>query len=184
MPKNKKGGKKFKRGKKRREDTFDKKNVELAEEDQEYAKVLSRVGGSRIEVECTDGKVRSAIIPGKMKRRVWMNPGDILLVNIGGTGNDNTCYIDKKYWPKEVAVLRQKGLINFEEDDDDKLNCEFKSIDERAQAQNQIAPQNFRGLDFNSDSDDEAWAHVINGNKKSTKEEESDSDSEINIDDL
>ena len=96
MPKNKKGGKKFKRGKKTRVDTFDRKNVELAEGDQEYAKVLARVGGSRLEVECTDGKIRSAIIPGKFKRKVWMNPGDILLVNTSGTGGDKTCYIDKK----------------------------------------------------------------------------------------
>lgn len=129
MVKNQRGGKKYKRGKKLGEDTANK-NVELAENGQEYAKVIARLGGARIDVECTDGKRRQAIIPGKFKKKIWMNPGDIVLVSVDAVGNDEVCSVDKKYGPKDVVTLRQKGLINFEEDEVDSKNYEFKSAED------------------------------------------------------
>lgn len=129
MVKNQRGGKKHKRGKKLGEETTNK-NVELAENGQEYAKVLARLGGARIEVECTDGKKRQAIIPGKFKKKIWLNPGDVVLVSVDAVGNDEVCSIDKKYGPKDIVTLRQKGLINFEEDEVDTKNYEFKSAED------------------------------------------------------
>lgn len=131
MPKNKKGGKKHKRGKKQTDDSNVRKNVELAENNQEYAKVLSRLGGSRLEVECTDGRKRQAIIPGKFKKRIWMNPGDIILVSVDAIGDDNVCAVDRKYNNKEIITLKQKGLIKFDGDDETnrKFEYEFKSTE-------------------------------------------------------
>ena len=42
--------------------------------------VIRRLGGDLVEVKCEDGIVRQARIPGKMKKRVWIHPGDIILV--------------------------------------------------------------------------------------------------------
>ena len=130
MVKNKRGGKKHKRGKKTVDDSSVRKNVELAEAGQEYAKVLSRLGGARLQVECTDGKQRQAIIPGKFRKKIWMNPGDVILVSVDATGNDDVCAVDKKYNQKEIVTLRQKGLISFEDDDmESKMHYEFKSTE-------------------------------------------------------
>jgi translation initiation factor 1A len=156
MVKNQRGGKKYKRGKKLGEDTANK-NVELAENGQEYAKVLARLGGARIEVECTDGKKRQAIIPGKFKKKIWMNPGDIVLVSVDAVGNDEVCSVDKKYSPKDVVTLRQKGLINFEEDEVDSKNYEFKSTEDNIGRvhPNVREQRNIPSLDSDeSDSDD------------------------------
>ena len=127
MPKNKQGGKKFKKGKKTRISN-DKVNIIYAEEGQTYALVKKKEGGSRLQLECSDGKIRSGIIPGRMRKRVWMNPGDILLVSLGVVASDKSCTIDNKFNPSEVSVLRSQGLISFEEtENNDKSGFEFKT---------------------------------------------------------
>jgi translation initiation factor 1A len=147
---NKKGGKKHKRNgnKHREESTINTKNVELAEDGQEYAIVLTRVGGARLKVECTDGKQRQAIIPGKLWKKVWMNPGDIILVSIDATGEKDVCYVDKKYFPREIIILKQKRLINFEEEEVTNDNFDFKTDEPQPIA---IKKQVVYDLNFKSD---------------------------------
>jgi len=166
MPKNQRGGRKHKRGKKRPQDNNSRKNVELAENGQEYAKVLARLGGSRLEVECTDGKKRQAIIPGKFKRRIWMNPGDILLVSVDAVGDDSVCAVDRKYNYKEIVILRQKGLIKFEDDDTD-LSSVFKSGESNI-GKNNLDMKNDNQLDFpsfDSESDEDDIFGTANPNR-------------------
>jgi translation initiation factor 1A len=129
MPKNKKGGKKHKRGKKNNRFDDKPKNIETADIGQDYAKVISRQGGSRLKIECTDGNICQAIIPGKFRKRVWMNPGDVLLVSLAGTGNELTCTIDKKYTNYEIFKLKEMGLIEFEiaKGNAEELNFEFSN---------------------------------------------------------
>ncbi len=38
------------------------------------------LGGSRIKVMCADGKSRLCRIPGKIKKRMWIREGDLLIV--------------------------------------------------------------------------------------------------------
>ena len=38
------------------------------------------MGASKLRVMCEDGKSRMARIPGKMKRRMWIKPGDLVIV--------------------------------------------------------------------------------------------------------
>jgi translation initiation factor 1A len=129
MVQNGKGGKKGRRGKKPQNRQNEKANVVYADEGQVYACVKKRTGGTRLQVECSDGKIRSAIIPGRFRKRVWMNPGDILLVSLNIDGTDNSCTIDNKYNNTEASVLRSQGLITFEEtrEKDDKSSFEFAS---------------------------------------------------------
>jgi translation initiation factor 1A len=171
---NKKGGKKHKKcGNKHRENTnIGTKKVELAEDGQEYAKIIRRVGGARLEVECTDGKLRQAIIPGKFKKRIWMNPGDIVLVSIDAIGNPNVCSIDKKYLPREIFVLKQKGLIKFEDDEETvNENFEFKTETEIVNPDSKIEPQVIHNINYESDEDgyeyysDEDNLPIVNKNK-------------------
>jgi len=90
MPKNKgRGGKNYRRGKNENET---KRELIFKEEDTEYAKVLSfkihiykvlkMLGNGRIEADCFDGKRRLAEIRGKMKKKVWIQAGDVILVGL------------------------------------------------------------------------------------------------------
>ena len=88
--------------------------------DKTYASVKKRLGGKRIEVICADNKERQANIPGTFYKRVWFNPGDVILVQIDPL-DPKEVFILYKYMPNESSHLKAKGLINFDigtEDDD------------------------------------------------------------------
>ncbi len=74
MP-NIKGGKGYKKGKGSREPEY----VE-AEEGQLYARVTKILGSCNLIVYCNDNYKRLAHIRGKLRKRVWINVGDIVLV--------------------------------------------------------------------------------------------------------
>lgn len=80
MPKsNIKGGKKHKRGKKHEEET---KELILKEEGQEYAIVNKKLGGLHVTVTLYGKKDPSlATIRGNMKKKVWINEGNLVLVS-------------------------------------------------------------------------------------------------------
>jgi translation initiation factor 1A len=86
MPKNKgKGGKNFKKGKKSGEGEA-RRDLIFKEDGQEYAQVLRMLGDGRLALQCYDGVARTGLIRGTMRRRVWINTGDIVLI-----GNISTC---------------------------------------------------------------------------------------------
>jgi translation initiation factor 1A len=45
-----------------------------------FGRVIKLVGGDNIVVKCTDGKVRTCRIRGKIKRRMWIRDNDLVLV--------------------------------------------------------------------------------------------------------
>jgi translation initiation factor 1A len=45
-----------------------------------FGRVIKLVGGDNIIVKCTDGKVRTCRIRGKIKRRMWIRDNDLVLV--------------------------------------------------------------------------------------------------------
>ena len=74
----------------------------------EYAVVLRMVGNGRMEVDCMDGIKRIARIRGTMRKRVWINIGDLVLVSLREFENSR-CDVLLKYLPDEVRQLKDKG---------------------------------------------------------------------------
>lgn len=70
-----------------------------------------RVGGSRVKVRCMDGKTRICRIPGRLKRKLWVREGDILLIEPWELGGDEKGDVVFKYREHQVAYLRSKGLL-------------------------------------------------------------------------
>lgn len=48
----------------------------------EYAQVLRMLGNGRLEAHCMDGVKRLCHIRGKMRKKVWVNAGDVVLVGL------------------------------------------------------------------------------------------------------
>ncbi len=71
-----------------------------------------RVGGSRNIVRCMDGKTRNCRIPGRLKRRLWVREGDILLIEPWELSGDKKGDIIFKYKPTQISVLRQRGYLD------------------------------------------------------------------------
>lgn len=114
MPKsNVRGGKHHKKGKKKRVEPSSNILI-LAQEGQIYCYVKKKIGGSRILVDCSDGKSRSAVIPGKFFRKIWLNPGDVLLCELNVNNDDTICYVSHKYTPRDASNLKKQGLIDFD----------------------------------------------------------------------
>ena len=127
MP-NFKGGKNFKKGKKRT-DFQDKKQVVKKDTDefQEYAQVVNPKGNGRFELKCCDGgKTRLGLICGKMRKRVWVNRGDLVLIcKWEGMTDDAKCSIVHKYSMDEARRLLKEGELP----DNFKLNLdEFEEV--------------------------------------------------------
>lgn len=77
------GGKRHRRGKKNAAADGAVKRVDMPEgKDQKYAKVISMMGDRRIQIETTEGTTLIGHIPGKFRKRVWINKGDIVLVSL------------------------------------------------------------------------------------------------------
>merc|ERR1711879_704622 len=112
MPKNKgKGGKKRKRGKGDVDDF--KRELMIKEEGQEYAQVIKMLGNGRLEAMCFDGKQRQCHIRGKMRKKVWVNKGDIILLGLRDYQDDKAEEIrelkKRKELPEREAVMANPG---------------------------------------------------------------------------
>jgi translation initiation factor 1A len=72
--------------------------------------VQQNIGGGFLQVLCTDEQVYKARIPGKMRRRVWMKEGDVVLFLPWGT-RDMKGEIVYKYSKDQVKKLIEMGLL-------------------------------------------------------------------------
>lgn len=70
-----------------------------------------RLGASRARVKCLDGKSRICRIPGRLKRKIWIREGDIVLIEPWIFEGDAKGDILFKYNPNQIDVLKKKGLL-------------------------------------------------------------------------
>jgi translation initiation factor 1A len=87
----------------------------IKEQGMMYAKVLKKLGGTHIQVLATNSKTLTAKISGTMRKRKWINVGDIVLVSPRDfeTNQDN-CDILYCYDQDEAKNLVSMGEIAFE----------------------------------------------------------------------
>merc|ERR1712000_486073 len=84
---------------------------------------------------CFDGEKRLAHIRGKMRKKVWINQGDIVLLSLRDFQDDKADVI-QKYSSDEARKLKQDGegldVVEFDEvsaDEDDDDDDERKDDD-------------------------------------------------------
>lgn len=69
-----------------------------------------RLGASRILVKCLDGKSRNCRVPGRLKKKLWLREGDIVMVEPWEFDNDKGDVIFK-YNPAQAQWLQRKGYL-------------------------------------------------------------------------
>ena len=133
MPKNKgKGGKNRRRGKNENEE---KRELIFKDDGQEYAQVLRMLGNGRLEAQCFDGVKRLCHIRGKMRKKVWVCAGDIILLGLREY-QDHKADVILKYNPDEARNLKaygelpdtakiNEGAVAADADEDEEENCAF-----------------------------------------------------------
>ncbi|KAK3383604.1 hypothetical protein B0T24DRAFT_55276 [Lasiosphaeria ovina] len=109
MPKNKgKGGKNRRRGK--NENDNEKRELTFKEDGQEYAQVLKMLGNGRLEAMCFDSVKRLCLIRGKLRKKIWINNGDIILVSLREYQDEKGDVI-LKYSADEARSLKAYGEL-------------------------------------------------------------------------
>jgi len=73
--------------------------------------VQQMLGTGRLRVKCLDGKVRLCRIPGRMRKRVWIREGDIVLVELGDVQSDTKGDISYRYTQDQVRWLKRENYL-------------------------------------------------------------------------
>lgn len=85
----------------------------LPSEGEVLGTVVQLLGYDRLLVKCTDGHTRLCRIRGKMKRKVWIKNGDIVLVAPWDFQSDEKGDIVWRYTQAQASELRSKGYLNL-----------------------------------------------------------------------
>lgn len=72
---------------------------------------VQMLGAGRIRVESEDGLTRICRIPGKMKKRVWIRVGDLVMIAPWKVQSDERADIIWRYTSTQSNWLRKKGYV-------------------------------------------------------------------------
>ena len=178
MPKNTgMGGNKRKKGKKQVQED---RELQYKGESEEYAQVIKILGDGRFECNCADGVKRIAHVRGKMRKRIWIANGDIILVSLRDFEPEK-CDVVEKYKEKEVAKLKKAGEIpesmvlpSSTEEEEKEANDEYGDIVFEDQEVENKKKKDDR--DFGDDDEDEEKKE--SDEEKNEKNDEDDGEKE------
>ena len=77
------------------------------------------LGGSRMRVRCFDGKERICRIPGRLKRKIWVREGDVIVIEPWEFDGDHKGDVVFKYRASQVDWLKRKGYLKQLESSDE-----------------------------------------------------------------
>src|SRR3989344_5607579 len=72
--------------------------------------VEQRYGGNKMLVNCFDGKPRNCRVPGRLKRALWLRPGDVVIIELWEL-DKNKGDVIFKYRPNQIEWLKEKGYL-------------------------------------------------------------------------
>lgn len=72
--------------------------------------VTSMLGANHVVVQCTDGVTRMCRIPGKIKKRIWIREGDVVIV-VPWEFQDEKADVIWRYTQPQVDWLKRKGFL-------------------------------------------------------------------------
>jgi translation initiation factor 1A len=193
MPPNKKGGKNYKKGK----HVDDEPILYERLEGQMYGRVLKLLGGCNALVYCNDNRERICHIRGNMRKKVWLSPGDIVLISLrelDRSGNTTTASIERG----DICAKYDQRVIYKLKDKDRTINDRLFTIIEKNEGTGNkggIPAQDEFGFVFDDDDKNE----VMDGEESSSDDEKENmpsnraaqkkammmsNDDDINIDDI
>ena len=74
--------------------------------------ILKNLGQTRMSVKCQDGFTRVCRVRGKMKKRMWVREGDVVLVSPWEFDSDTRGDIIFRYTNNQAEWLRKNGYFN------------------------------------------------------------------------
>jgi len=87
--------------------------AKLPKEGEIIGVVEQRLGGNKMYVNCLDGKTRNCRVPGRLKRRLWLRPNDVVIIQPWEL-DKNKGDIVFKYPKNQVEWLKANGYLKRE----------------------------------------------------------------------
>ncbi|MEK6830086.1 MAG: translation initiation factor eIF-1A [Nanoarchaeota archaeon] len=75
--------------------------------------IEQRLGGNKMMVNCLDGKSRNCRVPGRLKRKLWLRPNDVVLIEPWEL-DFNRGDVIFKYPSNQIAWLRKNKYLSDE----------------------------------------------------------------------
>ena len=88
-----------------------KRAGKLPTKDEQFAVIREFSGGSRFLALCEDGKNRMGRIPGKLKKRMWCRPNDLILIKPWPIQGDSKSDLVYRYLPAERNWLYRRDMV-------------------------------------------------------------------------
>ncbi len=75
--------------------------------------IEQRLGGNKMSVNCLDGKTRNCRVPGRLKRKLWLRPDDVVIIEPWELDNNKGDVIFK-YNKSQIAWLKKNNYLKTE----------------------------------------------------------------------
>ncbi|MDP2672780.1 MAG: translation initiation factor eIF-1A [Nanoarchaeota archaeon] len=76
--------------------------------------IEQRYGGNKMKVNCLDGKERNCRVPGRLKRKLWLRPNDVVIIEPWELDNEKGDVV-LKYHSSQIEWLKRNGFLKTEE---------------------------------------------------------------------
>ncbi|MHA1593604.1 MAG: translation initiation factor eIF-1A [Candidatus Baldrarchaeia archaeon] len=93
------------------EEVEEVKDVPLPGEGEVLGVVIQMLGANWVRVKCADGYIRDCRIPGRMRKRVWIKEGDIVVVAPWDFQFEKRGDVTWRYTKAQVQWLEEKGYL-------------------------------------------------------------------------
>ncbi|MBU0958922.1 MAG: translation initiation factor eIF-1A [Nanoarchaeota archaeon] len=87
--------------------------VKLPRGEEVLGTIEQRHGGNKMMVTCLDGKTRNCRVPGRLKRALWLRPGDVVIIQPWEFDKDKGDVIFK-YRTNQIEWLKKNGYLKTE----------------------------------------------------------------------
>ena len=75
-----------------------------------------RLGGNKVMLSCVDGKERNCRVPGRLKRKLWLRPGDVVIAEPWELDNTRGDVL-LKYRTNQIEWLKRNGHLKIEKEE-------------------------------------------------------------------
>lgn len=86
--------------------------IRTPREGEVFGVIEMMLGGDRVRARCDDGNPRICRIPGRLRKRVWMKKGDLILVRPWKVQSNERGDIVFRYTYTQANWLRRKGFVD------------------------------------------------------------------------
>lgn len=97
--------------KRKNEEEIEVARTRLPKEGEVFGIVEIMLGADKMRVFCEDGKTRICRIPGKMRKRIWIRVGDLVLIQPWKVQSEKRGDVIHRYTPTQANWLKRNGYI-------------------------------------------------------------------------